>query len=88
MKPPQEDNFIRIVIGAPYSYNPLKVEGGQIERLAVGIEMFELFTLIRTIIEPETAEEIINNFKRDPPGFSVLYISQSKLLGKYLYLRN
>ena len=78
----REKDFVRIVVRAPYSYSSIK-DSGPIERLALGVEMYAVRDLIHSIVKPETAEEIMYNFVRVPPGVCVLYVRESELNSKF-----
>ena len=55
-------------------------EGPAVDRLAAGVDHFEVNALLRSFIKGETADEIIYNFMRDPPGICVLHIRESELI--------
>lgn len=74
----REDNFIRLVVNT--SHHSENKEGTPIERLANGVEHWELKDLIRSIVKREVADEITFEFVRDPPRISILYIRESELL--------
>jgi len=83
----REDGFARIVVRAPPSSCSIK-DGDPVTKLALGVEFYELDGLIREIVKPETADEIMYNIKRDIPGISVLYVRQSELNDNYRHTSN
>lgn len=74
----RKDGFIQLVINTSNVRN--RKDDPPIERLALGVEHYELDKLIRSIIKRETADEIIDCFMRDPPRISILHIKKSELI--------
>ena len=57
-------------------------EGAAIDRLAAGVEHYEVIDLLRSFIKGETVDEIMYIFMRDPPGICVLHIRESELISE------
>ncbi len=73
-----EDGFIQLVVNTKYKSK--NKEGEPLYRLAHGVEYWEVDGLIRSIVKSETADEIRENFLRDPPRISIIYVKESELL--------
>jgi hypothetical protein len=55
-------------------------EGAPVERLAAGVLHWELDRLLRAFIKKETADEIIDSFRKKPPSICILHVKESELL--------
>lgn len=75
-----ENDFIRLIVNT--STLVYHNEGTPQERLALGVEHWTANNLIKSLIKPETAEEIISEFMKDPPRISILYVKESEFLSK------
>ncbi|MCJ7732831.1 helix-turn-helix domain-containing protein [Candidatus Bathyarchaeota archaeon] len=74
----REDGFLRLLVNT--THTSANKKGSATERLALGVEHWEVNGLIRSIVKPDTADEIMSNFMRDPPRISIVYIKESEFL--------
>ena len=75
----RREDFLQIVVNT--RRRSPAMDRSAIERLGNGVDHWEVDGLIRSIVKPETADEIMYELSRGlPPGLSVLYIKESEFL--------